>query len=792
MNVLIRLLSAIFCLVALPLTAQQLSVKGIVKDGANDQVLSFATIRAFSLSDSVFVNGTVSSNDGSFQLQIPTGKYYMEIGFMGMQSVFKTMDQTSGVVDLGVIALNPSSLMTSVVSVIADKSLMELKLDKRVYNVSADLNNQGANATEVLENIPSITVDAEGNVSLRGNSGVRILIDGKYSGFSSTPEALQQLQADMIEKVEVVTNASSRYEAQGDVGIINIILKKNKQSGWNGSVNAKLGYFPEWGGGFNVNYKHNKVNFNLAYSFSKNENPNKSTTYQRITTADTAFSYHQLYQGLRKKAGHSIQAGMQYDMNSFNTLIVNAGIRSAVGNNGIDRIYENFNSTDELLFTNKRIEWNSELEDMLEASMAYHKRWRREGAEWTTEFKWMQDNDLERSDYEEYSSLDQQTANEKSHAYIVERMFQGQSDLVIPFAKEGKFEAGLRSQQRQMNNDFGFGQRVENNWNYPAKFNDDFEYLEQVHAAYVMGSNTFNRWSIQTGVRAEYSDITTTQASQNKSNHRQYMNLFPSAAISYKSNEKRTFQASYSRRINRPGQWTLMPFMKFGDNREMRIGNPNVNPELTDVLEAGVMQYFEKGSLLSTVYYRTTNHSIETMSMAGDDGIIYRVPLNVGHRNAYGFEFNLNYAPTSVVRITSGFNFYQQVVSGTFNEVDFEARNLSWTNRTSVNVNLKTKTRIQVSSNYEAPRVTPQGRMKSIFFMDAGLTQDIGKNATLGLNIRDVFNSRKWRFVVDTDDIFTETSMQWRPRSIRLVFTYRFNQKPNQQSDKQPEYFEGD
>jgi len=315
-----------------------------------------------------------------------------------------------------------------------------------------------------------------------------------------------------------------------------------------------------------------------------------------------------------------------------------------------------------------------------------------------------------------------------------------------------------------------------------------------------MGSSTFNRWSVQAGVRGEYSDITTReysdittrQVSLENRRNKQYFNLFPSAAISYKNTDTRTYQLSYSRRINRPGQWDLMPFTKFGDNREMRAGNPDINPELTDSYEAGIMQYFGKGSLLSTVYYRTTANSKETMSIAGDDGIIYRIPFNVGHRDAYGFEFNLNYVPNATLRVTSGFNFYRQIVNGTFNEVDFETKNFSWTNRTSLNVNLKDKTRMQVSVNYEAPRVNPQGKTLAIYFMDAAITQDLGKNATLGLNVRDVFNTRRWRNMVDTPTIYSETITQWRPRNIRLVFTYRFNQKAQPQGEKQPDLFEGD
>jgi outer membrane receptor protein involved in Fe transport len=768
----------------------ELIIKGLVEDDANAS-LPFASVRAFQSKDSLFVNGNVTNADGTFSLSLPQGNYYVEIGFLGMKSQFRTINKTSGEVNLGTIKLGVSSISTGEVSVIADKSLAELKLDKRVYNVSADLNNQGANATEVLENIPSITVDTDGNVSLRGNSGVRILIDGKYSGFSSTPDALRSLQSDMIDRIEVITNASARYDAQGEAGIINIILKKNNRSGWNGSVNARVGYYPEFGGGFNLNYKKNKFNFNLGYTFNRNEGPGRSNTYQRLTSQDTSFAYRQYYEQLRRKVGHNVNAGIDYDFNERNSISLGVGVRTAYGKHLIERIYENMDAQDVLLFTNTRIEWNNELEDLLEGTITYQKKFRKDGASWTTEAKWFKDDDLERSDYWEYTTLPLADEIERSHALVKEKNVLAQSDFIWPIGKEGKVETGVRSQQREMNNDFGFAERFENVWNAPARFNDQFEYLERVHAGYLMGSNTYKKWSYQVGVRGEYSDITTEQLSLSNRNNKQYFNLFPSAAVSYKSNDMRTLQVSYSRRINRPGQWSLMPFMKFGDNREMRIGNPDINPELTDAYEAGVMQYFAKGSLLSTVYYRRTNHNMETISIAGDDGIIYRKPVNFGHRDAYGFEFNLNYAPITALRITTGLNLYQQTVQGTYDDIHYDVKNFSWTNRTSINYTLKSKTRMQVSGNYEAPRVNPQGKTLSIFFMDAAVTQDIGKNATLGLNVRDVFNSRRWRNVVDTPTIYSETNTQWRPRNIRLVFTYRFNQKAQPQ-EKQQDLFEGD
>jgi hypothetical protein len=311
-----------------------------------------------------------------------------------------------------------------------------------------------------------------------------------------------------------------------------------------------------------------------------------------------------------------------------------------------------------------------------------------------------------------------------------------------------------------------------------------------VYAAYLMGENTFGKLGIQLGLRAELSDITTKQKSLLTPNNKNYLNFFPSAAISYKVTEMSTLQLSYSKRIHRPGQWDLMPFMKFGDNREMRVGNPNINPEYTNVIEAGWMQYFKAGSLLSSVYYRNTTDKIERMAEVGIDGIIYKIPMNIASRDAMGLELNGNYNPKNWLRFATGFNFFREKVSGEYQNQVFNVENFTWTNRTSVNITLPYKIRFQTSANYRAPSVNPQGKTLAMFHGDLGLSKDFWKNnATIGLNILDVLNSRRWKNQVHTATIYSVSDFQWRPRSIRLTFTYRFNQ-PNREMKQNNNSFE--
>ncbi len=774
---LIRLviLLVIICYSPFLFSQSELSISGTIID-SDKQTLSYVAIQGYSKFEDKIVKGDFSDEEGNFNLVLPAGEFYIVLKYAGLTNDTILLQQQSGDVKLGTITMQTIAELEAV-EIVGQKAAMEYHLDKRVFNVGSDLNNQGANAVDVLENIPSITVDAEGNVSLRGNSNVRILIDGKMSGFASSADALKQLQADNIEKIEVITNASSRYDAQGEGGIINIVLKKNQTRGLNGSASIRGGYFPELGGDFRINYRRDKVNVFATYSINKNSIPGYSETYQRLNNADTAFVYRQNYEHRRRKLSNHGSLGLDYYINEKNMLSTSFTIRSGLGNNSYDRYYENMDLNDNPTGYNDRYEGQTELEDLLEANLSYTKKFNNK-AEWSTDLKWFRDQDIERSNYSENSSTFQGERIEHSQVTMLENNFLAQSDFVLPFLKEGKFETGVRMQIRNMENNFRFGEWVNADWNYPSLYNDRYKYNESVYAAYAMASNTWKKFSVQAGLRAEYSDISTLQISNNNTIDKNYLDLFPSAAVSFKNTERQTFQLSYSRRISRPGQWDLMPYTKFGDNRERRVGNAYLNPEYTNSLEAGILQNWGSGSILGSVYYRNTTNKIERISTLGDDGIIYITPLNIALKDAYGVELNVTYTPANWFRLNSGFNFYEEVISGNFNNADFRRKNFTWTNRTSINLSFPKLFKSQIAFNYTAPSVRPQGKMLAIYHFDLGLSRDLMKGkATIGLNVRDLFNTRRWRMITDTPELYSESSTLWRPRTITLVFTYRFNQQ---------------
>jgi outer membrane receptor protein involved in Fe transport len=754
---------------------QGLQISGQLKDGDHIEV-PFATVQLLAASDSAYVTGTVADDKGKFELKIKPGVYLLKCSMLGYADTWQTLTQTKGIVQLPLIKLIEQSTLVDEVQVQAERIGMELKADKRVYNVASDAANAGANAAEALERIPSVTVDAEGNISLRGKQNVRVLIDGKFSALANTGEALQQLQANMIEKVEVVTNASARYDAQGEAGIINIVLKKNRKAGWSGGFNGNLGYNPQYGGGFNAGYRNGPLNVYGSYNIMQRQHPGTNHTLQRYQHADTGFVYEQLYSHDRNKRSGNALLGLDIDLNRYTQISASGIARNSLGDNSYDRQYNDFNLQDQLLGSTYRYEQQEEFEDFYEANLSFRRTFARKDKVWTADAKWSSDQEIENSVFTETNTYASGTGRQHASLRTSGENWLFQTDFVQPFAAEGKLEIGYRSTIRSIANDISLAEIKGEEYTFPPRFNNLYRYHEGVHAGYIMASNTFNRFVVQAGLRAEYSDITTRLINAGSRHDKQYLNFFPSTSVSFKYSEKQQVQFSYSRRVNRPGQWELMPYSRFGDNREMMLGNPDLNPEFTHSIELGWLHNLQKGSLLSTVYYRNTNDVIQRLSSVDASGIVLIMPRNLARQISYGLELNLDYRLQSWLKFNSGFNFFRSTVEGTFEGRSLSSENYSWTNRSSLNATIAKKWSMQTAFNYTAPRVNTQGRQRSVYYLDWTVARELMKGSmNIAFNIRDVFNTRRWRNITDTPELQSESVTRWRPRSILLTVSYRFN-----------------
>lgn len=751
--------------------------------------LAYASVGLFSLPDSASVGGAVSNEDGRFRASLKPGSYYAEIHVLSYETRRVDFTINMGNVVLPDVVLQSKSENLDEVSIIEEKSEMSLRIDKRVFNVGADLSNTGSSASDILANIPSVTLDVDGNVSLRGSENVRILVNGKPSGLTgiSGSDALRLIPAHLIERVEIITNPGARYDAEGEVGIINIILKKEEEKGLNGSFEARGGVPTNYGLSANLNYRKKKINYFGSAAFGYSKRPGMGSSSQTFFESDSLLSYDRERRHVRGGASYTLRGGFDWMPNTTNTFSFNTLLKYADGRNTSLLTYRDYDLNDNLIGEVVRDQFELEPENNLEFGFSHLKTFKRKGREWATDFKYMLNDETELADIHEYSTtgsyeLYQNTSNTED-----ELNWFFQSDYIHPFGHKAQFEAGVKSSHRIINNEYSVEQRADSSedWRILPAFDNHFLYTERIHAAYALVSNEVGSWSYQLGLRGEYSDIKTELVDEDQINRRTYANLFPSAFLNYKLNKSQTFQLSYSRRLSRPRFRHLLPFYGFSDNRNLRTGNPNLNPEFTHSFELGQVRYWKKASFLSSAYYRYRTGVIQRVSQADESGIIYRLPVNLSTENAIGLELSGNYEFGKALTLNGNVNAYWSLTEGSFGEEYLEAETYALNGRLNLNYRKGKRFRAQTSFSYRAPRVTTQGRSLSVWHVDMGASYTVlNQRGTFSLSARDLFNTRKWRWITETEAFYSEDVFQWRSRQVALSFTYRLRNEDRSKGSK--------
>lgn len=769
--------------------SKKFSIRGVVTD-EKGKPIPYGSILLYKDLDSAQVSATASDDKGKFDLSVDTGSYFLKVSFLSYEEKIvngiKVIDKD---VDLAPVVLKTSIKVLNEVVVTAEKKLMELKLDKKVYNVSQDVSNIGANASEILENIPSVTVDVDGNVSLRGSQGVRILIDGKPSaltGIRST-DALRNLQGAMIDKIEVITNPSSRFDAAGETGIINIVLKKNKTTGFNGNFTSTIGYPSNFSGAYSVNYRTKRMNLFSSFGTSYRKNSGKGFSTQRYTGFDTSFVYNQSNNRVRKDRSFELMAGIDYFINNNTTLTGSFLIDAGKENNVSNILYEDFNSMGQLTKSIKRIDDESEKERDTEVSLSLRKKFPgKNNKEWTTDFKWTNSGERESSDYIQDNINGGERLIQRSANPAYEDNILLQTDYIASFGEEGNFETGFKGAVRKIRNEY-LVEEQENGgaWIILPAFDNNMQFTERVYALYAMIGNKIKKFSYQLGLRGEYTDMRTGLIKTNEVNDRSYFNVFPSGSFSYELSDLNTLQLSYSYRINRPDFRNLTPFSDFSDPRVFFVGNPNLDPEFTHSIEAGNLTDWGKGSFLAGIYYRYKKGVIERIRILDTlSGITNIIPVNLSTQNDLGLEFNFNLTAYEWWKLGSSFNFFSSHAKGQYDRELLESKTVSWTNRTTSRMTFFKQLDFQASLNYQSPRKNTQGKELSSYSIDLGLAKDVFKSkGTLTLNVRDLMNSRRRRSIVDIPGYFSNSNNMWRPRQINLTLNFRLNQQKIQRDD---------
>lgn len=773
------------------------TIRGKIVDVETDAPLEFSTITLFLQKDSTVVTGSITDMSGNFLIETQPGNYYAKAEYIAYKSKMiaafelKKAEQ----LDLGLIKLTGDAETLAEVEVRAEKSQMTMSLDKRVFNVGKDLASAGGTAEDILNNVPSVSVDVEGNISLRGTGGVRILVNGKPSSLISgdNPNGLRQIQASMIESIEVITNPSARYEAEGMAGIINIVLKKNQTKGLNGSFDVNVGYPENFGAGINMNYRKNKFNWFTNIGLRYRNGPGSGSLRQIFYDENPDSSLYSRMKRTHERGGYSanFKFGADYYFSPKSILTTAFSYQRGDEKNNANLVYRDaYGNFDNIFLITNRTDDEFEEESDLEYSLTYRRIFKKKGHEFTADIRYEDKTETEGSIFEELyfngvgESLNLPKFDQRSDNSEGNERLNIKVDYVQPLSKENKFEVGMQSSFRTIDNDYVVKEILNGEEIIDPNFTNQFIYDENIHAFYSSYGNKIDKFSYQIGLRAEYSEVRTELVTTNEVNDRNYANLFPSAFISYDLPEQNAIQLSYSRRIRRPRFWDLNPFFTLSDRRNTFSGNPNLDPEFTDAYELQHIKYWEKGSLSSAIYYRQTTdviQRIQTLNEINPEQTV-TAPRNLATQNDWGIEFTYNLSATKWWRLNGDLNFFYSETAGSYDfkgeTIKLAGETYSMTGRVTSRTTLWNKVDAQIRVNYRAPRVTTQGKYKSITSVDLGTSMDVLKNnGTLTLSVTDLFNSRRRRSTTEEFNFESENEFQWRVRAIVLSLNYRLNQK---------------
>ena len=760
------------------------------------------TVITISKSDTKqIINGGSADANGNFNIELNNGIYDIKFEFPGYKTQEKLNQNISVDTNLGNILLETESNQIETVVIRSEKTTVDIKLDKKVYSVGQDLMVKGGTVSDVLDNIPSVTVDSEGAISLRGNENVKVLIDGKPSNAVSVNDALKMLPADAVDKVEVITNPSARYDAEGSAGILNIILKKGKSNGFNGTLMATTGTPDNHGINGTLNYKTNQINLFTTQGYNYKSNPGYSKVNTRYLNSDNSTNSYinEDRENSRINKGYNGGFGFDWYLDKSTTWTNSINYRKNSGDNEEDVDYNNFDSNRNFTFYRNRLNLEDQNEENIEYNTNLVKNFNKSGHKLTIDGSFSDSKNYNNSTIFDNSSLSTTTStdltknNQKQNRNLI------QADYVLPIGEKYQFEAGYRGNFVNMNTDYA----VLNNGIVNNAFTNILEYSEKVNAFYTQFGIKFNKLSMLYGLRFEDSDINVDQITSAIYKNKKYNNFFPSAFLTYEITDNSNVSLNYSKRINRPRGRQLNPFNTYSSNINIFKGNPDLNPTLTDAVDLGYLTKLGKITLSTSVYYNYTKNSFQMVRYVeglNPDGVPITTSsfVNIGEENRAGFEFTLNYSPYKWWKLNSNFNLFRVQTKGDFYYSYFDVSNnlidkvqnfdntaSSWFARINSKISLPSKIDWQTNITYNGPQNNAQGSVKGIFAMNLAFSKDVLKDkATVALNVNDVFNSRVRKLeTYIPGQIDSDSEMQWRKRQITLSFTYRFNKL---KTDKDP------
>ena len=784
----------------------KITITGKIYEKSTNAPLEYATIVLKNVDKPDLISGGVTDENGSFSVDVIKGTYNISYEFISLKTITINNKVLNTDTNLGTVFLEPDVSQLKEVVLIEEASTVEFKLDKRVYNVGQDMIVKGGTISDVLDNVPSVTVDPDGTIALRGNENVRILIDGRPSGLAgiNVADALKLLPADAVEKVEVITNPSARYDAEGGGGIINIVLRKGKAQGVNGSFIASIGDPETYGISSNLNFRGEKFNVfsNIGYNYrtSLGNSSTDAEYFDNETGATTSFVNEQR-NNERLRKGYNANFGIDLFLNKSTNWTHSVSFNQTRGENPDNVFLDYFDASNIPTFTRNRFNGEFSKDFNIEYATNFTKQFEKEDHKLTIDIAVSQNKDDENSIIvDQILGYPSSLFTESTLNYQKQQRNLLQADYVLPLGENGRFEAGYRGSFQENLTDF---QIIPN-----SIYSNELEYNEYVNAFYTQYGNKINKFSYFLGLRFEDSNIDVNSITANDFNNKKYNNFFPTATLNYDITDDSNVNISYSKRINRPRGRFLNPFSSYSSNINIFQGNPDLDPTYTNAFEIGYLKRWRKLTLNSSAYVNLTDDSFqfirrESGLFVEDIPVIVSTPINLSKESRMGFEFNVSYNPYKWWRLNGNFNLFRNETQGDYSYIDYLGNEIvqnfdniatSWFTRITSKINLPYKIDFQTNATYNAPETSAQGKRLSITSVNLAFSKDVLKDkGTIALNVSDLFNSRIRRSITDIPNlVYSNSEFQWRERQIILSFTYRFNKKKENENNQRRDDGGGD
>lgn len=798
-------------------TGGKAKITGILKDAKTQETIPFAT--AILIDKATAKNAKIAQTDvnGAFVMaDIPTGTFTFKISFVGYQTMVRdnvVITAATGALNFGDIKMNAAKgNVLSEITVTGQKAGMQMGIDKKIFAVDQSVISEGGSAGDLLQNVPSVSTDMDGNVSLRGSTGVKVLIDGKPSLIAggNVAQILQSIPASSIESVEVITNPSAKYDAEGQSGIINIVLKKNTKLGFNGSAAVTAGNRDNYNANTNLSFQNSKINLygNYSYRYGNRIGGGFQDIFYKSPSNQTSFVDQNTTSSSLDK-GHNAKAGIDYYITPKSVVSLSGGFNSR--ENDRDELIDvrQLNSASNPVNLSNRNNTNKGDGSSYDLNLDYSHKFKKPKEELTFNFGYSTGDNNNDQTYLTTTTYANGSAVNVDSLQRINNIgnnsnYNIQADYALPVGKTGKIEAGYRSQIRLGDNNQYAETKLSGSdvFTRDNRLINDFNSKDQVHALYLNYQNQIKDFGYQLGLRAEDARLDThlegytgnvLTASEGNIH---YKRLYPSVFLTQKLKGEQQVQLSYTRRVNRPRPWDTNPFLDVSDPFNYRGGNPNLLPEDVHSFELGYSKYFKKVSLTSSLYFRQTNDVIQRVRSVPVNGIITTTPQNLSRQINSGLELIGRFDLIKALNFTTNVNLYQQKIFGDARFGIDDRSGFSWNANLTANLTVAKNVSLQMRGDYRAPEVMAQGKRNAMYGIDGGAKYDFpNKKASLSFNVRDVFNTRRWSMTTDDDFTHINFERQMQGTMGNLTFSYRFGKttftgakkKKDDQQDSRPD-----